>query len=168
VTHDQEEAFDLSDRVAVMSDGELRQVGTPEELYDHPHDAFVAGFVGRANTLSGVLESPQGGALSVRLAGDARWPVDPERTGGLEPGQAVRVVVRPEDLELVEEGHHAAELGGVVSERAFRGARLAYFVTLADGAVVEIEIDRQDAARGGRIAVQPRSHARVHVYPVAE
>jgi len=71
VTHDQEEAFDLSDRVAVMNDGELRQVGTPEQLYDHPHDVFVAGFVGRANVLSGLLESPHGGELSVRISGDA-------------------------------------------------------------------------------------------------
>ena len=169
VTHDQEEAFDLADRVGVMNDGELRQVGTPEELYDHPHDVFVAGFVGRANLLPGRLESPGGGGeLSVRLVGDALWPVDPEGTSGLEPGQAVQVVVRPEDLELVPEGHHASELVGVVSGRAFRGARIAYHVTLADGSVVEVEADRRSEARGGRIAVRPRLHARVHVYPAAE
>ncbi len=168
VTHDQEEAFDLSDRVAVMNDGELRQVGTPEELYDHPHDVFVAGFVGRANLLSGLLESPGGGEPSVRLVGDALWPVDPEGTSGLDPGQAVQVAVRPEDLELFPEGHHASELVGVVSERVFRGARIAYHVKLADGTVVEVEADRRSEARGGRIAVRPRSHARVHVYPAAE
>jgi ABC-type Fe3+/spermidine/putrescine transport system ATPase subunit len=168
VTHDQEEAFDLSDRVAVMKDGELRQIGTPEELYDHPHDVFVAGFVGRANLLSGLLESSHGSELSVRLVGDALWPVDPEGTSGLEPGQAVQVVVRPEDLELVPEGRRATELVGVVGERVFRGARIAYHVKLANGTAVEVEADRRSEARGGRIVVRPRAHAHVHVYPAAE
>ncbi|MEJ2341795.1 MAG: ABC transporter ATP-binding protein [Gemmatimonadales bacterium] len=168
VTHDQEEAFDLSDRVAVMNDGELRQVGTPEELYDHPRDVFVAGFVGRANLLPGRLESPQGGELSVRIAGEALWPIDPTRTGGLEPGQAVQVVVRPEDLEIAPGGSHPSELVGVVSGRMFRGAWIAYRVKLTDGAMVEVEADRRSEARSGQIAVRPRSHARVHVYPSAE
>jgi iron(III) transport system ATP-binding protein len=168
VTHDQEEAFDLSDRVAVMNDGELRQVGTPEELYDHPHDVFVAGFVGRANLLSGLLDSPHDGELSVRLVGDALWPVDPEGTSGLGSGQAVQVVVRPEDLEIVPESRHASELLGVVGERVFRGARIGYQVVLADDTRIEVEADRRDEARGGRVAVKPRSHARVHVYPASE
>jgi ABC-type Fe3+/spermidine/putrescine transport system ATPase subunit len=100
--------------------------------------------------------------------GDALWPVDPEGTSGLRAGQAVQVVVRPEDLEIVPDGHHALELVGVVSERVFRGARIAYNVKLADGAVVEVEADRRSEARAGRIVVRPRSHARVHVYPAAE
>jgi iron(III) transport system ATP-binding protein len=164
VTHDQEEAFDLSDRVAVLSAGELRQVGTPEELYDHPKDVFVAGFVGRANVLSGELELPREGEAAVRLFGDTIWPVDPHGTAGMQPGQAVRVVVRPEDLEMLDEHHEAAELVGVVRDHVFRGARIGCRVEVGEGETLEVETDRRTGARGGRVAVRPRSIARIHVY----
>ena len=164
VTHDREEAFDLSDRVAVLQEGELRQVGTPQELYDHPRDVFVAGFVGRANVLSGRLEAPKEGGVAVRLPGDALWKVDREDAAGLASGENVHVVVRPEDLELLDEAGETAELIGVVREHLFRGARSACRVELGDGVMVEVETDRRTEARGGRVALGPRSGARIHVF----
>ena len=171
VTHDQEEAFDLSDRVAVLNAGELRQVGTPEELYDHPTDGFVARFVGRANVLPGRLTAAGDGEAGVRLFGGTLWPVDPEGTAAMEPGESVQVVVRPEDLELVpkdlemvEGQHEASELIGVVRDHVFRGARIAWRVELGDGHTVEVETERRTEASGGRVAVRPRTTARIHVY----
>jgi len=185
VTHDQEEAFDLADRIAVMEGGRLRQVGMPEELYDRPVDRFVAGFVGRANVLSGTLEVGPSGAPSARLAAGPAWPVT-SKAGRGEAGQAVEIVIRPEDLLLVAAGEPATAsdaaagsevaagpepaaasgvLPGVVQERLFRGASVTYRVEIADGTVLEVEAERDAAALGERVAVRPRPGARVHAFP---
>src|SRR4029079_19509155 len=73
VTHDQEEAFALSDRIAVLSRGHLQQPGTPEELYARPANAFVAGFLGRANFLPARVEQAGDGALACRLETGQVW-----------------------------------------------------------------------------------------------
>lgn len=166
VTHDQEEAFDLADRIAVMEAGKLRQVGTPEDLYDRPVDRFVAGFVGRSNVLSGRLEAGPSGVLSARLAAGPAWPITSEPGQG-EPGQAVELVIRPEDLLLVAGGDASAAsavLQGVVRERLFRGASVTYRVEIADGTVLEVEAERDAAASGERVVVRPRPGARVHAF----
>ncbi|MEL4419934.1 putrescine/spermidine ABC transporter ATP-binding protein, partial [Shewanella algae] len=67
VTHDQSEALSLSDRIAVMSDGEIRQVGTPEDVYGDPADRFVASFIGDVNVIPGVLIETAGGSGRVRV-----------------------------------------------------------------------------------------------------
>lgn len=106
VTHDQEEAFALSDRIAVMRNGRLQQVGTPEELYRIPANPFVASFVGRANVLEGrVVESGDGHAL-VEVTGGARWRV---RLHGVVSDR-VRVLVRPEALRLEPVGNSGRRL----------------------------------------------------------
>ncbi len=122
VTHDQGEALSLSDRIAVMRDGSLEQVGSPEELYEHPRTAFVAGFFGEATFLNGragarigdltVLETDTGS--SVRIA--AR---------GIEAGQNVNIAIRPERFRLLAAGEpdeglnvHAAR----VADRSYGGA----------------------------------------------
>ncbi len=167
VTHDQEEAFDLSDRVAVLRDGALRQVGTPEELYDRPEDVFVARFVGRANILAGRLEATgDDGPAAVRV-GHAVWPLVGGTPHLLRPGEPVRVVVRPEDLELVSGGGEPSELGGVVRDRVFRGARVTYRVAIDGQMRLEVDADRRTMLSGERVAVRPRSDARIHVYPDA-
>jgi iron(III) transport system ATP-binding protein len=185
VTHDQEEAFDLADRIAVMEGGRLRQVGTPEDLYDRPVDRFVAGFVGRANVLSGRLEAGPLGVPSARLKAGPAWPITSEAGRG-EPGRSVELVIRPEHLLLVtgseaaaggeaaaaseagvgsEAAYASAVLPGVVRERLFRGASITYRVEIADGTVLEVEAERDAAAPGERVAVRPRPGARVHAFP---
>jgi multiple sugar transport system ATP-binding protein len=98
VTHDQTEAMTLGDRLVVMRDGVIQQVGTPEELYERPANVFVAGFIGAPsmNVMPGRLDD---GALRVSLT---RIPLDEElrrRLAGMEPGQRVLVGIRPEDFE---------------------------------------------------------------------
>src|SRR5262249_8603488 len=96
VTHEQEEAFDLGDRIAVLNGGRLEQVGTPEALYEAPATRFVHGFIGRSSILAGVWEqSPTPG---VRLPGGKLWRA--AAAGNLTPGQRVDLLVRPEALEL--------------------------------------------------------------------
>ena len=126
VTHEQEEAFDLGDRVAVLNAGRLEQVGTPEDLYEEPASRFVATFIGRSSVLAATWEPSRGGA---RLAGGKVWKAI---TGdGLAQGTAVDLVARPEGLRFVPEAS-ADSLAGEVTGRRF-GGRVASFEVLTEG-----------------------------------
>ncbi len=99
VTHDQEEALMLSDRIAVMSHGRIEQCGTPREIYDRPQTRFVAGFVGETNLFEGVLvEQQPSGSGVVKLDDGGTILATP--TGPVHPGRRVTVAVRPENLRL--------------------------------------------------------------------
>jgi len=102
VTHDQIEAMTMADRIVVMHDGVIEQIGTPLELYDHPENLFVAQFIGSPamNVVQGTLRRSNGGA-HVETADGIRWPLAPGAGGD---GHAVTYGVRPDHLELV---HHA-------------------------------------------------------------
>jgi sulfate transport system ATP-binding protein len=119
ITHDQEEALELGDRIAVLNDGHLEQVGTPDEVYNHPATEFVATFLGAANLLLGVAS---GGAVEI---GSARLPADKE-TRRFREGQSVKLVFRPEDVcvsrdaNLPEGCRRLAN--GVIEEVNFVGA----------------------------------------------
>ena len=136
VTHDQEEALAMSDRIAVMEDGVVRQCGSPEEIYEHPVGPFVAGFIGVSNLLPGVTEN--GG---VRLAGGAMCHanVPPD----CSPGQDVQLSVRPEKITIDE-----LEQGGLRAGHG-RGARLRRHVDPG-----------RRGDRGGRTARRPRAELR--------
>jgi len=111
VTHDQEEALTMSDRVCVMNNGVIAQVGTPEDIYNEPANAFVADFIGEANIINGVMLED----CKVRLLGVELDCVDK----GFEKNKPVDVVIRPEDIEMVAPGE--AKLTGVVEDVIFKG-----------------------------------------------
>jgi ABC-type Fe3+/spermidine/putrescine transport system ATPase subunit len=152
VTHEQEEAFHLGDRVAVLQGGVLHQAATPEELYDRPATRFVATFVGRASVLPGIFEG-QGERGPVRLGPGAAWPgVAAEPLSG---GEAVELVVRPEALALVPLGT-AGALTGRVAERRYAGSATFYVVELAAGGLeVEVAAGAGAATVGEEVAVAP-------------
>ncbi len=132
VTHDQEEAMAVSDRIAVMNGGVIRQIGTPRALYQRPADLFVATFIGHTNALDGELYR-NGAESGVSLAG-VRVPL---RTLVSDAGpQRVKVSVRPEDFYLA--GHEAGVVDGVVERSVFLGLNTHYHVRLPSGEVVEI------------------------------
>lgn len=98
VTHDQGEAMAASDRLAVMHDGRIRQVGTVREIYETPADAFVAGFIGQANMLPATVTRVEPDFASIATAGGERLTT--RKPGGAKEGQRVLVVVRPQDIQL--------------------------------------------------------------------
>ena len=127
VTHDQEEALTMSDRVAVMRAGEVVQAGPPTEVYDRPGNRYVAEFLGTANVFAATVAAPADGGWAVRLdgLGDAEGVAAAGRT--LAPGQHVLVAVRPERLLIgpTASGTIPARLDDLV----FRGATFAYELT---------------------------------------
>ncbi len=122
VTHDQGEALAMSDRVGVMEGGRLYQVGTPIEIYERPRTRFVAGFIGDANLIDGVVEGVDGCTVTVRT-GEVR--VRAQRQGWERPGGRLTVCVRPERVRLGAAGT-ANGLRARVEERAFSGQLVKY------------------------------------------
>jgi len=120
VTHDQEEALGISDRIGVMSNGRLEQLGTPREVYRHPSSAFVARFVGSMNELPATVA----GAHAVRVGGMA---VTTTAATIHADGATVNLLVRPEDMRIVEQGFW---LPGTVASCTFQGASTVLGVRL--------------------------------------
>ncbi len=120
VTHDQEEALSMSDTIVVMNNGIVQQIGTPEDIYNEPKNAFVADFIGESNILDGVMEED----YLVSFMGNTFQCLDK----GFESQEKVDVVIRPEDIKLIpwEEGL----LGGVVQSATFKGV---HYEMLIDG-----------------------------------
>jgi putative spermidine/putrescine transport system ATP-binding protein len=114
VTHDQSEALSLSDRLAVMSEGRIRQLGTPEEIYRQPCDRFVASFIGDANVLCGRLDSMDG-AFAVVAVGAARVKVPRGPLTGVAASAPVDLFVRPEHLAITEAAQACATIGTVAA-----------------------------------------------------
>jgi ABC-type Fe3+/spermidine/putrescine transport system ATPase subunit len=156
VTHDQAEAFELSDRIAILDKGRLQQLGTPDELYLAPANAFVAAFVGKANFLAGRVVAVDDGRLEIELPGGARLPA--RAAGRVEVGGEVRLMIRPEALHLTPESAAAGnDLRGRILDRRFGGPSTTYVVELASGdslLVVEPGGPR-DLAQGVSVALAP-------------
>jgi spermidine/putrescine transport system ATP-binding protein len=125
VTHDQEEALTMSDRIAVMSKGRLEQVGTPEQIYDEPTTAFVARFIGNANLIPVVVEGATDGRATLRLPGGG---LGEAATGGrsFAPGAPALLMIRPERLEVApqEPPPDRLRLPVTCTDLVFQGALL--------------------------------------------
>ena len=120
VTHDQEEALTMSDTIVVMSEGRIQQIGTPEDIYNEPKNAFVADFIGDSNIFNGIMT----GKLKARFSGGEFDCVD-----DIEKGTHITAVVRPEDVILVPPGE--GTIDGVVTSVIFKG--IHYEITVESG-----------------------------------
>ena len=118
VTHDQEEALTMSDTVVVMNGGKILQIGTPQDIYNEPANAFVAGFIGESNTLDGIMLRD----FLVEFAGVEFPCVDK----GFAPRERIQVVVRPEDVKVVPDSE--GQLAGVVESLIFKGVHYEMIV----------------------------------------
>ncbi|MCO4317016.1 sulfate/molybdate ABC transporter ATP-binding protein [Phyllobacterium sp. 21LDTY02-6] len=145
VTHDQDEALELADRVVVMSQGRIEQIGTPDEVYDRPNSPFVYSFIGESSSLE--LEAAKG---ELRLAGK------PIGLAGGEADGATVLYFRPHDVEIVTDGS-AALAGTVVASRRVGASRRAELAIDGSDTLVEIGIDAEHPANvGDHIAFRPK------------
>ena len=166
VTHDQEEALILSDRIAVMSDGEIVQIGSPREIYEHPESYFVADFVGRTNSFAcQVVDNADG---LVRLATDSGLELQALAPHGLAPGDRAYALIRPEKIDFALDGAAAHVLEVEVEGVDYLGAITYYNCRTGDG--TEIVVARQnlspddasiDRGRTLKLAINPE-----HVVPI--
>jgi spermidine/putrescine transport system ATP-binding protein len=150
VTHDQEEALTMSDRIAVMNGGELQQVGNAEDVYERPANAFVAQFIGISNLLEATAER-DGVRLTSGSVIPARVPAD------VATGSAVRLSIRPEKLALgpIADGRVAVE--GTIVESVYMGTVTHYVVEIAPGArMIAVTQNTEDASGGTRPGVGSR------------
>lgn len=130
VTHDQEEALTMSDRIAVMKSGSIRQIGGPRDIYDHPAERFVADFIGDTNFLEAELLSASGETAQIRLPSGKEIAARPSEDGQAQGG-TVTLAIRPEHATLDEES--SALLPGTLSEMVYFGTDTHYHVALDDG-----------------------------------
>jgi ABC-type Fe3+/spermidine/putrescine transport system ATPase subunit len=165
VTHEQEEAFDLASRVAVLWAGELQQVGTPEELYERPANRVVARFIGRANLLRGPLRR-RGEGWGVEVAPGVVWGGELHDVA-LEEGAAAELMLRADVLAAtpatpaagggtVASAESDAALPGTIAERRYAGPASRFVVALAGGLEVEVLAPSASLTVGVRVAVAPR------------
>jgi iron(III) transport system ATP-binding protein len=129
VTHDQAEALALSDRIAVVNQGKLEQVGSPAEVYEHPHTRFVGDFLGRTIILKGTMHKDAGQSV-VDVQGAGRVMVNGDISFG--EGAGVRILSRPEDISLLPAGELAPnQVAGKVEHVAYMGDHLEYTIEAA-------------------------------------
>jgi putative spermidine/putrescine transport system ATP-binding protein len=153
VTHDQDEALAMADRLVVMSAGAIQQIGTQRDLYEHPSNRFVAGFVGRTNFLRGMLVEPgvfrSDGGLTLRCDGRPAGAAAPhEAKGASPPGARRALALRPERLTLGAAGDtaRANRVEGTVEFASYLGAIIEYYVRLSSGETLRVHAPNTGAA----------------------
>jgi spermidine/putrescine transport system ATP-binding protein len=155
VTHDQEEAMTMSDRIAVMNEGRFEQIGPPQDVYEIPKTRFVASFLGASNLLRGAVESRDGNLARVRLSAGSTVAVPADRLPG---GKDVSVGVRPEKLHIRASGEPNGEnsVGATVGISTYTGVSTAYQCATEDGATIVVYVQNLDTStealpRGTRV-----------------
>ena len=151
VTHDQSEALSLSDRIAVMVEGNIRQLGKPEEIYRYPADRFVASFVGDVNVLRCHIERIERDVATVTL-GSVSIMVPAQTLHGSSTGDTADLFVRPEELRIVEPGG-AVAIGGTIAAQVYRGDH------------IDLHVDVPEA-QAGRILIRVPGHDALSRWPV--
>ena len=161
VTHDQVEAMALSDRIVVMNQGKIEQIGAPEEIYRRPATRFVADFIGRANFLNARIDSVEGDQAAVELLGQrVRVPV----TFAVAAGDQLTAVLRPEGLTLRED---AALEQGVVEQAMYLGSSTEYVVQVQGTQLIVVDTDprAQYVFREGQTVGVTFEPSTVHLLP---
>lgn len=132
VTHDQSEAISMSDRIVVMNQGRIEQIGTPQQIYEEPDNLFVARFVGEINVLDGRVAAANGGHMTGSVEGNDFELVNRR---GYQPGQRVKVLLRPEDLVVTKasEGCAPPHLTGRVEDLIYKGTTVDLILRLDSG-----------------------------------
>ncbi len=136
VTHDQEEAMAISDRIAVMKDGVIHHCGKPDNIYQRPADVFVATFIGKTNLISGQM-SAENGQACITVCGSYRLPFDTIRSDAMG-SKEVTLSIRPEEFKVWHPGEVSEGLKATVRDSVFLGPNTHYFAQLESGEEVEI------------------------------
>jgi spermidine/putrescine transport system ATP-binding protein len=153
VTHDQGEALTMSDRIAVMNDGNIEHLGTPREIYEHPRTRFVAGFIGTSNLLTGTVSRLDGDLAIIQVNPDERILV-PVQDRAVSEGSRLELTVRPEkiDLTTARPSGEGCALRGTVTEVVYLGTSTSFSVTTSAGA--DVVVFQQNSASAANVAAR--------------
>ena len=154
ITHDQEEALVMSDRIAVMDKGKLQQVGLPHEVYEAPANPFIADFIGESNILAGVVEAGREDVVRVRLERGPMIEVARRLDLLARAGQRVRVMIRPErfvDLAAVGAPAPTNRVDGSVAESAYIGVSDKYRIATPEGLEILVRLRSGPSSRRYRV-----------------
>ncbi len=166
VTHDQEEALSMADRVAVMSRGRIEQVSAPVEIYDQPRTLFVNQFVGTTNTFSATVDSLAGDGVAARLADGTS--ITGMAADELQVGASAVVSIRPEQMQLVPTAT-ANAVAGTIAAALTLGPVVLYDIRRADGATFKVSLSRDGVdpilAAGQAVFAAPSGRAQYRVFP---
>jgi spermidine/putrescine transport system ATP-binding protein len=161
VTHDQEEALTMSDRIAVMNKGRVLQVGAPGEIYERPADRFVADFIGETNFLEGQVQGRRNGEAAVVVDGLLTLHVPMERGVGMN--EEVTVAIRPEKISLHAEPPHPRAVPGVIQEVIYTGTDTRYLVQLTEKTIVTVR--QQNVGIGTTVCFPVGAQVYLHWQP---
>ncbi|MGI9041940.1 MAG: ABC transporter ATP-binding protein [Gemmatimonadales bacterium] len=164
VTHEQDEAFELGDRVAVLRQGRLEQVGAPDDLYASPANLFVGGFVGRGSTLPVTVLGTVERGVRVRID-EVEWDLERASAQPAPPPGPATMLVRPEALRLAQAGPGA--LPATVTGRRFVGPSALFTVLAESGSLIEVVAPPRAVKIGERVGVMPsrRAGGGIHLFP---
>jgi spermidine/putrescine transport system ATP-binding protein len=151
VTHDQEEALTMSDRIAVMSAGELQQLGGPKDIYEKPRNMFVADFIGETNLLEVSVDKIANGRAICHLGGGHELTCD--AVDGIGEGSNVHMSIRPERLYMSDKPVESESLKGRIKENIFVGTDITTIVDLQDGPEFVVRTSNSD--RGNKRIFEP-------------
>jgi spermidine/putrescine transport system ATP-binding protein len=151
VTHDQEEALTMSDRIAVMSAGEMQQLGSPTDIYERPRNMFVADFIGETNLLEVSVDAIAGGRATCHLGGGHELTCN--EVEGIGVGAKVHMSIRPERLFMSEQPAEGESLKGRVKENIFVGTDITTIVDLDEGPDFIVRTSNSD--RGNKRIFEP-------------
>jgi iron(III) transport system ATP-binding protein len=154
VTHDQNEALGLSDRIVLLHDGRVEQIGGPRELYERPRTVFARDFLGKSVLLRGEIATRQAGGVTVRLAGsDASIACATAHDSAFAPGAAIEIAIRPEAIRLAEPGDANGALVGTVEAVLYQGERSECEVRIGEQAILVYLPPQRRVAPGDRVAL---------------
>ena len=131
VTHDQDEALSMSDRIAIMNDGVIEQCGTPEHIYENPASVFAAGFIGTSNLMPGTYDDG-----AVQVCPELRVPL--AGVDGLQAGDQVSVAIRPEKIWISDLTPAMVQVPGTVVASSYHGATTQYLIDVAPGVTLTV------------------------------
>jgi spermidine/putrescine transport system ATP-binding protein len=166
VTHDQEEALTMSDRVVVMRGGQIEQVGTPTEVYDHPSTTFVAEFIGESNIFHGTVRRNGSGEMEMRLGENQVVRLREDATHDIDVADS-SVLIRPEHLLVPDSGHdlereNYGALDVTLRQTVFLGADFQLICELADGTTIKAIV--RDTARRNISSLKPGDRVRLYYW----
>lgn len=153
VTHDQEEAMILSNRIAVMDKGEVKQIGSPTEVYEYPNSRFVAGFIGSITSFEGTVRGVADGLAQVEVPA-MQSVVTARTTQGVAAGQAITLALRPEKIAISREKPESINaVEGTVSDLGYFGKDSLYKVQLGSGTIISVNsVNARRASENERVA----------------